>query len=62
MPREPQQTLLIRNSTDNPDEVIITPVELNKNLLNEKYKFEATSKIKRYITTKNKTSIHCEKS
>ena len=52
MPREPQQTLLIQNSTDNPDEVTITPVELNKNLLYGKYKFEATSKLKRYITTK----------
>ena len=49
----PQQTFLLQNNTMNTNNsAVITPVELNKNLLNTLFKFNPLSKLKRFLIDK----------
>ena len=51
-----QQTFLIQNNTMNTNNsAVVTPVELNKNLLNTLFKFNPLSKLKRFLV--NKTGV-----
>ena len=51
-----QQTFLLQNNTMNTNNsAVVTPVELNKNLLNTLFKFNPLSKLKRFLV--NKTGI-----
>jgi len=48
-----QQTFLLQNNTMNTNNsAVITPVELNKNLLNTLFKFNPLSKLKRFLIDK----------
>ena len=48
-----QQTFLIQNPTMNLNNAaVVTPVELNRNLLNTLFKFQPLSKLKRFLIRK----------
>jgi len=52
-PQVVQQTYLIQNSSAmSTNAAVVTPVELNKNLLNTLFKFQPLSKLKRFLISK----------